>query len=80
MEKVEEAILILSWLLLAVSSGAEIITVDVDGSADFTNILAAIDAAKDGDVELTVIGRFISGQYFHSSGTVTIVNPNDDDG
>ncbi len=80
MEKVEEAILILSWLLLAVSSGAEIITVDVDGSADFANILAAIDAAKDGDVELTVIGRFISGQYFHSACTVTIVNPNDDDG
>ncbi len=80
MEKVEEAILILSWLLLAVSSGAEIITVDVDGSADFTNILAAIDASKDGDVELTVIGRFISGRYFHSSDTVTIVNPNDDDG
>ena len=76
----EEAILILSWLLLAVSSGAEIITVDVDGSADFTNILAAIDASKDGDVELTAVGRFISGQYFHSSDTVTIVNPNDDDG
>ena len=76
----EEAILILSWLLLAVSSGAEIITVDVNGSADFTNILAAIDASKDGDVELTVIGRFISGQYFHRSDTVIIVNPNDDDG
>jgi hypothetical protein len=35
---------------------------------------------KDGDVELTVIGRFISGQYFNSSDTVIIVNPNDDDG
>ncbi len=76
----EEAILILSWLLLAVSYRAEIITVDVDGSADFANILAAIDASKDGDVELTVIGSFISGQYFHNADTVTIISPRDDDG
>lgn len=76
----KKAILILSWLLLAVSYRAEIITVDVDGSADFANILAAIDAAKDGDVELTVIGRFISGQYFHNAGTITIISPRDDDG
>lgn len=37
----KKSILILSLLLFVVSSKVEIFTVDVDGSADFINILAA---------------------------------------
>jgi hypothetical protein len=57
----------------------EIITVDDDGLAGFTNIQGATIVAKYSDVELTVVGRLISGPYFQSSDTFTIINPDDDD-
>jgi hypothetical protein len=75
----KKAILILSWLFRCFLQSRNNHR-GVDGFADFTNIQAAINAAKDGDVELTVVGRFISGRYFHNADTITIISPRDDDG
>lgn len=43
---------VLAYLLLAVPSGAGIITVDNDGPADFNKIQAAINAANEGNATL----------------------------
>ena len=46
----KRVIFILACIFLALPCGAEIITVDDDGPADFNNIQAAIDDANDGDI------------------------------
>ncbi|MHC4500202.1 MAG: right-handed parallel beta-helix repeat-containing protein [Planctomycetota bacterium] len=54
----KKAVLILSWVLLAIQCHAEIITVDDDGPADFNNIQAAIDDANDGDTVIVKDGVY----------------------
>ena len=53
-----KAVLILSWLLLAVPCQADIIIVDDDGPADFDNIQAAINDSNDGDIIYVFPGRY----------------------
>jgi len=33
----------------------------------------------DGNVELTIVGRFISGQYFYGADKIRIISYSDDD-
>jgi len=53
-----KAVLILSWLLLAIACQADIIIVDDNGAADFDNIQAAIDDSNDGDIVVVFPGRY----------------------
>ncbi|MHC4356430.1 MAG: right-handed parallel beta-helix repeat-containing protein, partial [Planctomycetota bacterium] len=65
-------------LLPMISAQAELITVDDDGGADFTNIPAAISASKNGDTIVVKPGTYDRTVSFNSKAvTLTSEDPND---
>ncbi len=77
-------IVVLMWLVAAIPCAGEIITVDDDGPADFSNIQPAIDDANDGDTIVVYPGRYgvhvSSGFDFHGKAvSVRSVDPADED-
>ncbi|MHC4500975.1 MAG: right-handed parallel beta-helix repeat-containing protein, partial [Planctomycetota bacterium] len=77
-----KAVLILSWLLLAIPCQAEIIIVDDGGYGDFDNIQAAIDDSNDGDIIYVFPGTYTGSDnrdidYGGRAITVTSVAPED---
>ena len=53
-------IVVMVWMLvLAQEANAATLTVDLNGGADYTDIQAAIDAAKDGDTVLVKPGEYV---------------------
>ena len=77
-----ELIFILLCLLLTIPCVAGIITVDVNGPADFNNIQAAIDAANNGDVVEIQPGTYTGPNNYNidfkgKAITVRSIDPND---
>jgi pectin methylesterase-like acyl-CoA thioesterase len=52
-------------LLLSGVSNAQVITVDDDGSADHTNIQAAIDASGNGDIVVVCPGTYTGADNYN---------------
>ncbi|UCE49851.1 MAG: hypothetical protein JSW47_06795, partial [Phycisphaerales bacterium] len=70
--------LIVVFLLPIVSAHAEVITVDDDGGADFTDIQPAINASQNGDTIVVKPGTYIHKISFNRKAiTLTSENPDD---
>ena len=71
-------IIALVCLLPVVSSGGEIITVDDDGPANFSNIQAAMDYSRNGDTIVVEPGTYYENVHFNDKAvTLTGTNPDD---